>query len=149
MYNKTILWNDNWILIFICFMGIFLLESSASSSSSASFLIQMLRWIRSSSRVEIFIFLIDWGIFFGRWELDLQRRASSSSQSLLKVITSFWNTFLKWMNSMILGGHSRWPSPLLHSSLLLSPLEVVLWFEISLWLHGLCILDLHILQLVS
>jgi len=152
MYNKTISWNDNWILIFICFMGILLLESSASSTSSfmiASFLIRMLRWIRSSSRVEIFIFLIDWGIFFGRWELDLQRRASSSSQSRLKVITSFWNTFLKWMNFMILGGHPRWPSPLLHSSLLLSPLEVVLWFERSLWLHGLCILDLHILQLVS
>ena len=152
MYNKTISWNDNWILIFICFMGIFLLESSTLSSSSfmiASFLIQILRWIRSSSRFEIFIFLIDWGILFGRWELDLQRRASSYSQSLLKVITSFWNTFLKWMNSIILGGHSRWPSPLLHSSLLLCPLEVVLWFERLLWLHGLYIMDLHILQLVS
>ena len=139
MYNKTISWDDNWILIFICFMGILLLESSALSSSSfmiASFLIQTLRWIRSSSRVEIFIFVIDWGIFFGRWELDLQRRASSSSQILLKVITSFWNTFLKWMNSMILGGHSRWPSPILHSSLLLSPLEVVLWFMTAWSLHS-------------
>ena len=126
MHNKTIWWNENGILIFICFMGILLLESSASSNSSfmiASFLIWMLRWIRSSSRsVEIFIFLIDWGIFFGRWELDLQRRAPSSSQSLLKVTTSFWNTFLEWMNSTILGGHSRWPSPLLHSL----PLRVVL-----------------------
>ena len=148
MYNKTISWNDNWILIFICFMGI-LLESSASSTSSfmiASFLIRMLRWIRSSSRVEIFIFLIDWGIFFARWELDLQRRASSSSQSQLKVITSFWNTFLKWINFMILGGHPRWPSPLLHSSLTASSCS---WFERLLWLHGLCILDLHILQRVS
>ena len=48
----------------------------------------------------------------------IMSRASScvrSSQSLLKVITSFWHTFLKWMNPMILGGHSRWPSPLLHS----------------------------------
>ena len=65
----------------------------------------MLRWIRSSSRVEIFIFLIDWWIFFGIWDLDIQRRDSFSSQSLLKVNNSFWNTFLEWMNSMILGGH--------------------------------------------
>ena len=76
-------------------------------------------------------------------------QASSSSQSLLKVITSFWHTFLAWMNPMILGGYSRWLSPLLHSLLLLWPLQVVLWFERLLWLHGLCILDLHILQLVS
>ena len=67
MNNKIISWNDNWILIFICFVGIFLLDPSTSSSSSfiiASFLIQMLRWIRGSSRVEFFIFLIAWGIFF-------------------------------------------------------------------------------------
>ena len=68
MHNKTISWNDNWILIFICFKGRLLLEPSAASSSSfiiASFLIQNLRWIRSSSRFEFFIFLIAWGIFFG------------------------------------------------------------------------------------
>ena len=70
----------------------------------------------------------------------IMTRASSSSQSLLKVITSFWHTFLAWMNPMILGGHSRWLSPLLHSSLLHLPLQFVLWF---------CILDLHILQLSS
>jgi len=52
--------------------------------------------------------------------------ASSSSESLLKVITSFWHRFLEWMNPMILGGHSRWLSPLLHSSLLLLPLQFVL-----------------------
>ena len=111
MYNKTISWNDNWILIFICFVGI-LLESSASSTSSfmiASFLIRMLRWIRCSSRVDIFIFLIDWGIFFGRWELDLQRRASSSSQSRLKVIipsgTLFLNEWILWSWEAIQGGH--------------------------------------------
>ena len=46
-------------------------------------------------------------------------QASSSYQSLLKVITSIWHTFLAWMNPMILGGYSRWPSPLLHSLLLL------------------------------
>ena len=46
MHNKTISWTDNWILIFICFVGRLLLESSASSSSSfmtSSFLIQMLK----------------------------------------------------------------------------------------------------------
>ena len=60
-------------------------------------------------------------------------RASSScefsSQSLLKAITFFWHTFLEWMNPMILGGHSRWLSSLLQSSLFLLPLQVVLWFE--------------------
>ena len=39
---------------------------------------------------------------------------ASSSRVYWNVITSFWNTFLEWMNSTILGGHSRWPSPLLH-----------------------------------
>ena len=44
LHNKTISWNDNWILIFICFVGRLLLSSSSSSSFiSASFLIQMLK----------------------------------------------------------------------------------------------------------
>ena len=34
MHNQTISWNENLILIFICFMGRLLLEPSASSSSS-------------------------------------------------------------------------------------------------------------------
>ena len=34
MHNKTISWNDNWIIIFICFVGRLLLEPSASSYSS-------------------------------------------------------------------------------------------------------------------
>ena len=75
-------WNDNWILVFICFVGRLLLEPSASSSSSfiiSSFLIQMLRWIRDSSRVEIFIFLNAWGIlvdkrFFKSWVLHIPHR---------------------------------------------------------------------------
>ena len=73
MHNKTISWNDNWKLIFICFMGRLLLEPSASSSSSfiiAVFLIQLIRWIRGSSRFEFFILLVAWGIFFEWWELD-------------------------------------------------------------------------------
>ena len=72
MHNQTISWNYNWTLIFICFMGRILIEPSASSSSSfitSSFLIQMLTWIRGSSRIEFFIFLIPWGIFFDREHL--------------------------------------------------------------------------------
>ena len=127
--------------IFICFMGRILLDPSTSSSSSfltSSFLIQMLIWIRGFWRVESSVFLITWGIFFGLWELDLQLLPSSpsltlswassyvhSSKSPLKVITSFWHTFLKWMNPMILEGHSRWLSQLLHSPLLLLLLQVV------------------------
>ena len=140
MYEKTI-----QIIIFICFMGRLLLKSLASSSSSfiiTSFLIQKLIWIRVSSRVEIFTFPISWGIFFRWWELDLQLLPYSFlllqvehllvcalPGIFLKGITSFWHTFLEWMNPMILGCHSRWLSLLLHSPLLLLPLQVVLWFE--------------------
>ena len=56
----------------------------------------------------------------------LMRRASSSSQIQLKVITFFWHTFLAWMNPMIMGGHPRWLSPLLHSLLLLLLLQDVM-----------------------
>ena len=141
-------------LSFNCFVGKIHLDHCTLSSSSfmkSSFLIQMIRWIRGSSRIEFFIFLIAWGIFFEWWELDLQFLPSSSSPLWveMKVITSFWHTFFSWMNPTILGGHSRWPSPLLYSSLLLLPLQVVLWFGRLLWLHGLYTLDLHILQLVS
>ena len=69
-------------LSFICFVGRLHLDHSALSSSSfmkSSFLIQMIRWIRGSSRIEFFIFLIAWGIFFEWWEIDLQLLPSSSS----------------------------------------------------------------------
>ena len=81
----------------------------------------------------------------------IMSQASSSSWSFLKVITSFWHTFLTWMNPTILGGHSRWPSLLLHSSLLLLLLQVVLDLRdpCKVWLCGLWILDLHFLQLIS
>ena len=121
-------------LSFICFMGRLLLDHSASSSSSFmkwSFLSQMIRWIRGSSRIDFFIFLAAWGIIFEWWDLDDQLLPYSSSQSHLKLITSFWHTFLAWMNPMILGGHSRWLSPLLYFPLLLLLLHVVLWFERS------------------
>ena len=160
MHNKTISWNDNWILIFIFFMGrLLILASSSCSFTTTSFLIQMLNMDKSLFK--------NWVLHIPhrlRYLLWIMRSWSSishilisyyessffscvhSSQILLKVITSFRYTFLEWMNPMILGGHSRWLSPLLHSSL---SLQVVLWFERPLWLHGLCIMDLHILQLVS
>ena len=70
-------------------MGRLLVEPSTSSSSSfiiASFLIQMLIWIRVSSRIEFFIFLITWGIFFGSWELDLQFLPSSIFLLLVELL---------------------------------------------------------------
>ena len=89
MHNKTISWNDNCIVIFICFVGRLLLEPWASSSYSfiiALFLIQMLRWIRGSSRVEFFIFLIAWRIFFGWWVLDLHLLPSSFLLLLVEIL---------------------------------------------------------------
>ena len=142
MHNKTISWNDNWILIFICFMGRLLLDPSTSSSSwfmTSSFLIQALKFLKNrvlhiphrlrdllstvracSSIAPIFSSLIMSRAYFS---------CVHSSQSLLKLITPFRHTFLEWMNPMILGGHSRWLSQLLHSPLLLLSLQVVLWFE--------------------
>ena len=136
MHNKTMSWNENWIIIFICFVGSLLLSASSSSLfKTTQFLIQILRWIRVSSRIDSIIFLIAWGIFLEWWELDpqfipsssslLMSQASSSSQIQLKVITSFWHAFLTWMNPMILGGHSRWPSPLLHYSLSASSCSLI------------------------
>ena len=57
-------------LSFICFMGRFHLDHYYLSSSTfmkSSFLMQMIRWIRGSSRIEFFIFLIAWEIFFDVW----------------------------------------------------------------------------------
>ena len=133
MHNKTISWNDNSMLIFICSMVRLLREPSTSSSSSfmtSSFLIQMLKMDKN---------------FFNNWvlhiphhlrDLLLMVRAFSSIAPIFSSLlisrassSSFWHTFLEWMNPMILGGHSRWLSPLMHSSLFILPLQVILWFE--------------------
>ena len=138
MHNKTISWNDNWILIFIFFVGRPLSVSSSSSFITTSFLIQILKtdkrlfknWVlHIPPRLRYLLWIVkSWSsvspIFFSlimSWDSSCLR----SSQSLLKVITSFWNTFLEWMNPMILRGHSRWLSQFMHSLLL----QVVLWFE--------------------
>ena len=143
MHNKTISWNENWILIFNCFMGrLILLASSSSSFITSSFLIQMLKmdkrffknwFLNIPHRLRDLLWIVRaryWiAPIFSSLIISWASYCVCSSQSLLKVITSFWHTFLEWMNSMILGGHSRWLSPLLHSSLLLLPLQVVVWFE--------------------
>ena len=141
MHNKTISWNDSWILIFICFVGRLLLSASSSSSFiTTSFLIQMpemdkrffKNWVLDiPHRLRDLLWIVsDWYSVAPIFSSLIMGRASScvcSSQSdLLKVIISFWHTFLEWMNPMILRGHSRWLSQRLHSLLLHPLLQVVL-----------------------
>ena len=121
IHNTTISWNDNWILIFICFMCRFLLEPSASSSSS--FIISypnakmdkrlFKNWVlHIPHHLRDIIWIVRaWYLAYSIFSSLIMSQDSScvhSSQSLLKVITSFWNTFLEWMNPMNLGGHWRW-----------------------------------------
>ena len=154
IHNKTISWNDNWILIFICFVGRLLLEPSASSSSSfmvASFLIQMIRRIRSSSRVEFFIFLIAWGIFFGWRDLDLQLLPSSLLFLWFKLLL-LPKVYWKWSlpsGTLPRMNESHDPGRPFKVAITTSAFFSCSWFERLLWLHGLYILDLHILYLVS
>ena len=143
MHNKTISWNDNWILIFICFMGRLLLSASSYSSFiTTSFLIQMIKmdkrlfknWVlHIPHRLRDLLWIVSvWSSVAPIFSSLIMSQASScvhSSQSLLKVITSFWHTFLEWMNLIILGYHSRWLSQFMHSLLLHPLLQVVLWFE--------------------
>ena len=160
MHNKTISWKLNtylyffhgmtpsWAFIFI----IFFIHNSIVSYSNFKvdkrfFKIWALH-IPHRSR-DLLWMVRAWFSVAPIFSSLLMSQASSYSRRLLKVNTFFWNKFLEWMNSTILGGHSRWPSPLLHCSLFILPLQVFLWFERLLWLHGLYIMDLHILQLVS
>ena len=142
MHNKTISWNDNWILIFICFVGRLLSTSSSSSFITTSFLIQMLNmdesffknWVlHIPHRLRDLLWILRFWYSISPFSSSLIiSRASSfvcSFQSMIKVITSFWHTFLEWNNPMILAGHSRWLPQLLHYPLILLLLQVVLWFE--------------------
>ena len=122
------------------------------------FLSKCSRWIRGSSRIEFFIFphhLRDllcmvraWSLIAPIFSYLIMSRASSSSQSLLKVITSFWHTFLERMNPMILGGHYH-NFCILHFFFYCFKLFFDLRDPCKVLLYGLCVLDLHILQLVS
>ena len=103
----------------------------------SSFLIQMLRWRRVYSRVEpSYLSSLEGSSLDGKslifpysflllWVEHLLMCALPGI--FLKVITSFWHKFLAWMNPIIMGGHSRWLSPLFHSPLLLLLLQVVLF----------------------
>ena len=142
MHNKTISWNDNWILIFICFVCRLISTSPSSSFITASFLIQMLNmdkrffknWVLYiPHRLRYLLWIMKaWSsvapIFFPL----IMSRASScvfSSQIPLKVIASFCHPFLEWMNPMILGSYSKWLSQHIHFLVLHPLLQFVLWFE--------------------
>ena len=138
MHNKNNIMKLQLNTYLYCFVGRLLLEPSASSSSLfiiASFLIQKLRWIRGwvlhiPHRLRDLLWMVRaWASVPPIFSSLIMSQASSSSQSLLKVNISFWHMFLEWMNPMILGVHSRWLSPLLHSPLCLLLLQVVLWYE--------------------
>ena len=67
----------------------------------------------------------------------LMSRFSSSSQILLKVITSFWHTFLAWMDS--------WSWEAIQDGYHHFCILLFFFYHFKLF----CILDLHILQLFS
>ena len=107
MHNKKISWNYNWIFIFICFVGRLLLSTSSSSSFiTTSFLIQMLLWIRGSSIIQFFIFLITWGIFFESWELDLQFLPSYFLLLWVEIFLVCTLPRVSWRYSLPSGTHS-------------------------------------------
>ena len=160
MHNKTISWNDNWILIFICFMGRLLLSASSSSSfTTASFLIQMLRWIRvlqelsssysssldgSSLKGESLIFSCS-HILFSYYE-------SSFFLCVLFPESAETNHFLLENIPCINESHDQGGYHhlcILHFFFYRFKLFFYLRDPCKVWLHGLCIPDLHILQLVS
>ena len=79
-------WQLNTYLLFVSWVeSILIILLSSSSFMKSSFLIQMIRWIRGSSRIEFFIFLIAWGIFFEWWELDIQFLPYSSSPLMIQA----------------------------------------------------------------
>ena len=142
--------NIHCYLSFIRFVGRLLLDPSTSSSSSfiiASFLIQMLRCIRFSSRFESFVFLIACGISFRWWELDLQLLPYSL---LLLWVELLLLPKVYWKHSLPSGTHSlnEWiPSSLeaiqggYHHFCILH----YFFYRFKIF----CILDLLILQLFS
>ena len=149
MHNKTISWNDNWILIFICFLGRLLLSTSSYSSFiTTSFLIQMDKrffknWVlRIPHRLRDLLWIVRaWYSFSPIFSSLIISRDFSSSQSLLKVINSFWHTFLEWMNPMILGGHYH-NFCILHFFFYPFTFFFDLRDPCKVWLYGLWFLDL-------
>ena len=123
-------------LYFIRFMGRLLLDPSTSSSSDIVISYPnnkmdkrfFKNWIlRIPHRLRDLIWIMgSWSLVAPRFSSFIMCRSSSCvhySESLLKVITSFWHTFLEWMNPMILGGHLRWLSQFMYSLLLHTRLQ--------------------------
>ena len=139
-------------LSFICFMGRLHLDHSALSYSSfmkSSFLIQMIRWIRGSSRIEFFIFLITWGILFEWWELYLQLLPSSSSLLISRAENNhLLLAYILHMNESHDPGRP-FKVAITTFAFYCFKLFSALRDPCKVWLYGLYILDLHILQLVS
>ena len=98
-------------LSFICFVG--RVHHSALSSSSfmkSSFLIQMIRWIRGSSRIEFFF---SYSSSLEGSSLNGERLILNCSHLLLlfllvelKVITYFWHTFFFYCFNLLCILHS-------------------------------------------
>ena len=160
IHNTIISWNDNWILIFIFFVGRLLLEPSAWSSSSfitTLFLIQMIRWIRGSSRIESFIFLIVEGsslnheslifscshLLFSYYELSillcaLFPESAESNHFLLEHIPRMNESSWSW--EAIQGGYHNFC--ILYFFIHCFNFFFDLRDPCKLWLYGLCILQL-------
>ena len=143
-------------------MGRLLLEPSASSYYSfikKLFLIQLLTWIRGSSRVKSFI-----SSLLGWWELDLQLLPFSllllwvelhlvctlprvSWKWSLPSGTHSSNEWIPWSWESIQGGYHN--VCILYFFFYCFKLFFDFRDPCKVWLYGLCILDLNILQLVS
>ena len=94
IHNKTISWNDNWILIFICFVGRLLLSTSSSSSIiTISFLIQMIKMDKR---------------FFDNWVLHIPHRLSYllwTMKSWSSVAPIFFSLIISWTYSSSKNNH--------------------------------------------
>ena len=151
MHNKTISWNANWILIFICFMGRLLLSASSSSLFIiASFLIQIIKM--DKRLLKNWILHIPHCLRDILWELDLQLLPSFFFSS---YETSFFffpnsvesNYFL--LAHILCMNESHDPGRPFKVAITTSTFSTSSSTTSSckVWLYGLYIL--HILQLVS
>ena len=114
----------------------------------SSFLIQMIRWIRGSSRIEFFIFLITWGIFFEWWELYLQLLPYYSSLLMSWAESNYF--LLEYILCMNESHDPGRPFKVaITTSTFSTSSSTASRDPCKVWLYGLCILDLHILQQFS
>ena len=165
MHSKTISWNGNEILIFICFVGRLLdpFATSCSSFMTSSFLIQMLKMDKrlfqelspsyssslegSSLDGESFIFICSY-LLFSSYELSFFFFPDSAESN------HFLLAHIPQMNESHDPGR---PFKVVITTSAFSTFfffyRFKLFFDLrdpcKVWLYGLFILDLHILQPVS